>query len=487
MSSADDQNTTWDSTEIYTKRWFLLAATFVYTASIIFLSKSFSIANEIWAVYFQVSLAAIDWACLGLYVGSALVTPVFAYLCFTKVIGFRSMSICGSLCLLLSCSCILVAIKYPSLFPIMVGVNLLQGVAYCVSFSAGAFFAVLWFPDNQVSLAIAFNSAAAVSGGILGSIIPPALLKNPKLETMLENTSTFLHNNTEFMEWNKATNKTLTYIYLTVEVILFFLLLFFCMFAKDLPPKPPTLAQAKKRIIDATLNGTRTWNGFVTCTKELFQDRTYLLIAVLTGIAFNLVIIEMLHLSQLVNVVIGNSKTNTSASLVSGFIILAFAITAFLSAFLSNRILLYFQRHTVQIIVGTGMLLGSVILTLVSYYGKFLPGFFIGNIWWGLSVRICVIPLLDVVTRHTYPKDETVVSVWVTGFCSTSVVLLAGTARLLTKYTKPESALISLVVIMFFVFSSTFFLKPNDNRGEAGQELISENQTESESSRLLSN
>ena len=486
MYTADDQeNQNRNSVEIYTKRWFLLAAICIYSVIIMFLSKSFSTANEILAAYFHVSLTELDWACLGLYVGSALVTPVFAYLCFTKVIGFKSMTICGSVCLLLSCSCILVAIRYPSLFPIMVGVSLLQGVAYCVSFSSGAFFAVLWFPDHQVSLAIAFNSAATASGVILGTIVPPALLKNLKLQMLQENSSSFLQNDTEFMEWNKATYKTLTYIYSAVEVILVLLFSFFCLFAKDLPPKPPTLALAKKRIIDVNLKETRTWSGFVACTKELFEDRTYFLSNVITGIAYNLIVIEMLHLSQLVNFIMDGSNMTTSASLVSGFIILTFAIAAFPSSFLSSKILLYFQRHTAQINVGTGMLLGSVILILVSYYCKLLPGFYIGNIWWGLSGRICIIPLLDVVTRHTYPKDETVVLVWVTGFSSAVLTLLAGTARLLTKYTKPESALILLVVIMFFVFLSTFFLKPNDNRGEADQKLISGNQTESECSRLI--
>ena len=472
MIAADKQeeNTNSNLVKIYTKRWVLLAAISIYTAAIIFLSKSFSIGNEIWVVYFDVSLAEIDWACLGLYVGSAAVTPIFAYLCFAKVIGFRSMSICGSLCLLLSCSCILVAINYPSLFPLMVGVSLLQGVAYCVSFSSAAFFAVLWFPDNQVSLAIAFNSASVVSGGVLGSNIIPALLKTPNLQ----NTSSVVQNNTDLIEWNKATYKTLTYIYSAVGVILVLLLLFFFTFAKDLPIKAPTLALAQKRIIDTTLQETRTWGGFVSCTKELFQDRTFLLISVITGITFNLIIVEMLHLTQLVHVILDDSKTNASASSMSGFIILAFALIAFPSAFLSNRILQRFQRPTLQIKVGAGMLLGSVSLILVSYYCKFLPGFFIGNIGWGLSVRICIIPLLDVVTRHTYPKDETVVSVWVNGFSSIGVVVLAGFVRLLTKYTNAVSALISLVVIMFFVFLSTFFLKPIDRRREAGQELITE-------------
>ena len=453
---------------IYTERWFLLAATCINTTLNLFLSKSFSTANEILVVYFQVSLMQLDWACLGLYAGTTLITPLVAYLCFAKLIGFRMMAICGCFCSLLSCSCILLTIRYPFLFSLMVGASLLQGVAYCASFSLGTFFAVLWFPDNQVGLAIAFNSAAMVGANILGAVIPPALLKIPLMPMTQQ---TFQRNSSSNLtKWKIQTFKDLICLYSTVAIILILLLLFFLIFAKDLPPKPPTLALAQKQLTDDNLKETnKSWGDFVTSTKELFQDRTYLLSNFISGVAYCVGVVEMLHLSQLVNVIIQDSN---SASLISGYIVIAFAASSFTSAFLSAKILLYFQQHTGQIIVGTGILFGSGICLILSYHYKFLVGFYMGNITLGAGIRICMIPLLDVITRHTYPKDETVVSAWLAGTGSVIFIILTEISRLLTNHTSASSALILMAVVLFFVFLSSFFFKPKINRDKAEQQLL---------------
>jgi len=71
------------------------------------------------------------------------------------------------------------------------------------------------------------------------------------------------------------------------------------------------------------------------------------------------------------------------------------------------------------------------------------------------------------VTRQTYPKDETVVTVWMNGIGSAIVVLLTGAAKLLTDCTTPAAVLSFLVVIIcFFV---VFFLEINQSsrRGRA--------------------
>jgi len=59
-STEDTTNNNGSSIAIYTKRWFLLAALCIVATLNIFLSKSFSTANEILGVYFQVSLAQLD-------------------------------------------------------------------------------------------------------------------------------------------------------------------------------------------------------------------------------------------------------------------------------------------------------------------------------------------------------------------------------------------------------------------------------------------
>ena len=135
--------------------------------------------------------------------------------------------------------------------------------------------------------------------------------------------------------------------------------------------------------------------------------------------------------------------------------------------------------------MSTGILFGSAVFLLISYYLQFLVGFYVGNILWGLAVRLSIIPILDVITRHTYPKDEAVVTVWLTGSGSAILILMSGVARLLTENTAPESALIFMVVIMFFEFLLSFFLKPHIRRRESSQEPKIETQNQSESLPLI--
>jgi len=459
-------------TGIYTRRWLLLVATCLCTLLTDFLSESFAAANEIFAVYFQVSLAKLDWTCAGLDAGTGLITPIFAYLCFIQVIGFRAMSICGSTCLLLSCICIILTVQFPFLFPLMVAATLLQGVAYCAAFSVGTVFAVLWFPDHQVGLAIACNSASMMAGFILSSTLPPSLLQNPPFDKEGTTSMTLQNNlsNIIYDEWKSVTYKNLMFMYSTTAVIFFLILLIFCLFASDLPPKAPTLALALKRISTSKTEIIRSFKGFINDTKVLFQDGTYLLCIGISGITYNMIIVEMVHLSQFIN----HIDDKISASLTSAYILTAFSVSGFVSSFIAAKALRFFQRYTCQVIVGSGLLLGSGICLLLSYYYKILLGFYIGNIVWGVGSRICNIPLFEIVTRHTYPKDETIVTVWMAGIGTTIIVVIVGATRLLTTYLNSISGLIFINAFLLFAFFASFFLKPKNNRGEVDQELIDE-------------
>ena len=462
-------------TKLYKRRWILLAAICLCSLLTDFMAKSFAASNEILAAYFQVSLTKLDWACVGLDTGTSLVTPVFAYFSSIKGFGFRTMAICGSACLLLSCICILLTVHFPFLFPVMIVANLLQGVTYSVCFSVGSFFAVLWFPDHQVGLAIAFNTAAMAAGVILSSLLPPALLTNPPFPTRSENASMFQQNTTVLNdEWNTATYETLMWIYLTAGIILLLLLMFFYFFASDLPPKAPTLVLALKRFSGTKTQSIKTFRSFLRETKDLFQDWTYLLCISISGVTFNMIVVQLVHLSQFIN----HIDDKISASLTSGFIITAVSIFGIAFSFVSAKILQFFQQHTYQVIAGAGLLFGSSVFLLFSYFYKSLIGFYVGNIIWGAASRICNIPLFEVVTRHTYPKDETLVTVWMAGYGTTILVALIGTSRVLTSHTTPASALIFMCVFLFVAFSASFFLKPNNKRGQVDRELANENKGE---------
>ena len=64
------------------------------------------------------------------------------------------------------------------------------------------------------------------------------------------------------------------------------------------------------------------------------------------------------------------------------------------------------------------------------------------------------------------------------GYGTTILVTLIGTSRVLTSHTTPASALIFMCVFLFVAFLASFFLKPNNKRGEVDRELANENKDE---------
>ena len=174
-----------------------------------------------------------------------------------------------------------------------------------------------------------------------------------------------------------------------------------------MPPKAPTPALALKRFSEAKNQSTNSFRSFLNETKDLFQDWTYLLCISISGITYNMIAVQLVHLSQFIN----HIDNKISASLTSGFIITAVSVFGIAFSFISAKILQFFQQHTYQVVVGAGLLFGSSVCLLFSYFYKSLIGFYVGNIIWGAASRICNIPLFEVVTRHTYPKDEAIVTV----------------------------------------------------------------------------
>ena len=453
---------------VYSIRWLLLAATFLCSVINVFLSKSFGTANQILSIYFDVTVAELDWALLGLYAGTTLVTPIFAYLCYANLIGFRNMSICGTACLFLSCMCIVLTVQFPVIFPLMIVISFLQGVAYCVSFSVGVYFAVLWFPDHQVAFAIACNTASWVAGSSLGSIIPPALLVSPLFQN--GSNSSFLETPAQ-QEWLKATNTTLLWLYSVPSGMLCILFICFCVFAKDLPPKAPTFALHLKRISHQQKE-TPSVRKFIVKTKELFSDCTYVLSVFILGVTYNIIIVLTVHLPLLVGVIVDNDVTQSSTALISGYTRITYGLSAFVSSFAVAKILLHFKNYARLATIGTGIMLCGGLGLLSSYYFKNVIGFYISNVILGAGTRLGNVPLQDVITRHTYPKNERLVTVWMAGCVTGFAVLYTGLARLISDHTNAASSLILTNVCLLLCFTSTFFFKPQNNRGKFDKTML---------------
>ena len=451
-----------DRIAVFAQRWVILAATCFVTIVTIFGSKSFTVANEIYAAYFGVSLVVLDWSCLALYVGATIITPVFAWLFFRQSVGFRILSITGTTCLLVSYLVIVLAILFPYLYPLMVVSNFLQGVAYTICFTVGTSFAVLWFPDHQVGLAVACNAISFSIGTLAGAIVPPEFFEN--LEVLSNFTNWTAH---ELREWKEDARLDLLRMYAPVMGLLLFLLLFFVIYVTDLPPKPPTFALLLKRNLNRNDFEPKFFADYIMTIRNLFCDRTFLLCCLALSIVYNVVIIEIVHITEIVSQFKKRLSFDMPSDVTGGEIITGYCITCSVAAFGSAAILNKWKKFVAQTVVGTAFsflfALGMTIALLIKSLASFCMCIFL----YGISTRLFIIPLLEIITRHTYPLEETFVSVWVSGCGCIAMIFFVEASRLISLHTSPIGLLIFMCICLFVSLFLILFIRPKDKRSQA--------------------
>ena len=447
---------------VYARRWVILAAFCLVTIATIFGSKSFTVANHIYAAYFGVSLVILDWSCLALYIGAAIATPIFAWMFFKQSVGFRLLSITGTLCLLVSYLVIVLSIEFPKLYPIMVVSNFLQGVAYTICFTVGTSFAVLWFPDHQVGFAVACNAISFSVGTLSGAIVPPEFFENLRIQANFTNLT-----KQEILEWKNETRTDLLKMYTPVVGLLLFLLFFFISYVTDLPPKPPTYALLLKRSLARNDFGIKTFSEFVKIIIKLFRDKTFLLCCLVLSIVYNVVIIEIVHITDIVAKFEERLNFQIPSDVTGGQLVAGYCITCSLSAFCSATILNKWKFFVGQTVVGAIFSFLSAVGMAFSLYTTSLTSFCMCLFLYGLSTRVFVIPLLEIITRHTYPLEEMFVSVWVSGCGCIALVIFVETARLISLHTAPVGLMMLMCALLLMSLILILFIKPKDKRGEA--------------------
>ena len=451
---------------VYPKRWLILAAFCFITLLANFGSKSFTVANQIYAAYLDVDLVLLDWATLAMNFGVVIITPIFSWLFFKKAAGFRILSITGASCLLISYFVIALTIQFPNLYPLMFLSNLLQGVALAVGITVSPSFAVVWFPDNQVGLAIASDLLCQNLGIIMGTILPPVFLNQPDAVDCFINTTCtelFGQNNT----LHQKTRDTMLLFYTPCIAVLLILLIIFIALITDQPLKPPTYAMLVKRNQNHTSSSTGNFSQFLEEVKMLHQDVNFILCVVALSIPYNLIVVFYLHITVIVeHFDISAMNIGISNDIIGGLLIASYSLSNSVFGFVSAKILNYWKKYVLQVLLGSMLIFFSLTGATLAYYYHNFVSFCVGIFLYSIGTRLVVIPLLEVITRHTYPIDETFVSVWVGGHQSFILILIGELSRIISIYSTSIALLIFMCACGFILFVIALIINPNDKRRE---------------------
>jgi len=450
---------------VYTKRWAILAAFCSLNIFVNFASQSFAVANQIYSEYYNTNFSLLDWLSLGMYAGLVLAAPVIAWLIFKQTIGFRVLLITATCSLLVTYLVIIVSVVLPYLYPLMIVSNLLQGVAYIVSVTVGPSFAVVWFPNHQVGLVIAIDLLCHNVGVIFGSILPPVFLKHPP--AYFGNNSISEITSPQQDSWRNEIRITSLYFYIPCAVVLFALILFFIAFMKDQPLKPPTHAMLVKRITSQSTKPSTDFSQFLTAVKCLHQDVNFVLCIFTLNPIYSLMVVFFLHITAIVDYFqIRNMGINMSNDIFAGLLISALSMSNVIFGFVSAELSRKWKSYVKQAIIGAILTTIALLSVVLSAYYHMFKLFCVSMFFYGVGSRIFVIPLLEIITRHTYPIDEAFVNVWMGVNQGVVIVIIAELARIISVHTGIIGLLIFVCVSAFISFILTLMLNPRDKRRE---------------------
>jgi len=451
-------------TAVYSKRWLILAAVCSINFFTNFGAKTFTVANQSYAKYYNVSLLALDWSDLAVYLGAAICTPIFAWFFFKQNAGLRILLIIGTFSLLISFFVIVLSIQFPKLYTLMIFSNLLQGISYMVSVTVGPSFAVIWFPNEEVALAIAIDLLSHNVGLIMGSILPPTLLNTYSITNAANIT---IH---QQETWKSNTHKMLLLLYIACIITLFILLLLFIAFMVDQPLKPPTKALWVKGKTTTTEQPKSTGSllQFIQAVKSLHQDLNFVLCSLCLNFTFCLNIVLYLHITAILDHFnIRKMGINIANDIFGGIIIVSSAFARIIFSFVSVKISYHWKNYAGQALAGSVLNLFAVLGTTLAFYFRNFLVFCICLIFlYSLGLRIFAIPLYEVITRHTYPIDETFVNVWSGVSGCFLFVINAEFARIISMYAPPVYLLIYMSFCVFVSFVIALIIKPKDKRRE---------------------
>ena len=492
MSAIDHSNKLYDTdtsrfeTQLFPSRWILIGCIFLQNGLFGISLYAFGLNNDIFSAYFDASYAEIDWFTIINKPAKWLTCICLAFLSITYKSGFRKVSIFTSFLTLLGSLLQFISYLYPEFYFLLYIGNFLLGVVGGVLLVIPISFAVLWFSDEEIGSALSIKTAGGRLGFLIACLVPSHLLtsfndKESNIIPTFDNTSSHYSPQVKHAWLDDQRKKMLIYqgaIVAAAAVTLIFLI----KFAMDQPPKPPTQAQARLRLIEEKQDEIEAWQKlkqFAGETKSLFSDVTIPLLVIVVSIIYATSAYQTLFLGEIMRPIFRMYFKDLKADAISSYLIVAFQVAAFLSTIGVGLLVDRIKRYVLLVRIGFVLSVLSSTGLAISYYYSNVSAIFVTNVLLGMSAPAIATPLFELSTQHTYPrKTQFVLACLTSGFILVEVVLIE-IGRTLINRTGNLSLLIYQALLFLFALLLTLVIKPKYRRLEEEMKKDKKNQQES--------
>nr|CAB3246503.1 feline leukemia virus subgroup C receptor-related protein 2-like [Phallusia mammillata] len=440
-----------EDVHLYKRRWvFLLALTLLQVLS----GFSFSCFGQIsnfFVSYFHVTYVQVDWMTLVFDVPPLVLTVPFAWLTYRRYVQIRILTIFCAFALTGAYASFALSLIHPNLFGLSIIGQALNGLAAQVLMATPSIFGAVWFAENEIGTAISLNLMGVFAGYGLGVVLPTNLLS-------LSNTSNTTNNSTVLT----GNRNILLEIYSCSFGICFLILVLLCIWVTDVPPKPPTVAQARKSIEQTNVDSSRFWFQ----TGSILTNKTFIMACIIFGIIFEATTVEFTMMSQIFKAWAQKTDSQLRYDAMGGYVICFYSAGSICGTIPAAKLVDKYKNYKVIAICGTlltflgsvGVVLGVLFTNVVSIY--------VSNVVIGFFTQVAMVSIYEIVTQHTYPVDETFVTIWLIGIMTPMGVFYGEIGRVIFQSLGGLAVVIFQAVNLFLSAFFSCFLSPEYRRFE---------------------
>ena len=464
-------------TQVYKFRWWIAAFFASQIAAIKFLTSPFGIINNIFKAYYNISYYVVDWFSLIQLPAAFVAVIILANLLFNSIIGFRKLLLILTFSILLGSLFSVIASVYPFLYGLIFAGQFCAGFGFRVIAATISMFASSWFPEKQIGLAISIKASSISFGALLSFIVPTQLMSPPPSQEDNRNITSDWKNNETIEEWKNDVKWKFTWLYGSLIVISLIALIFTLIYVIDEPLKPPTIAQAKVRA-QKKQEKPKTILGnideFLRFCKLTLADKVVWQLAIIASIIVGSNYLERILVGEILRDVFIAQKYDSRINEMAGYVLALHEVGGFVGGLVAGKALDYSKRYKKLLLLSLVLnLLMVLCLTLACYFVN-VVAVFIFNTLFGFAIAFCIIPLLDLLLQHTYPKNPGIVTLLFLGICTVLVIPIAQVCRVILNYVNGPAVLACLGVLFLVTVIIAIFLNPSYNRLNASKSKTDE-------------
>jgi len=476
-----------EETKLYSIRWFIIFLVGFVAIVSRTLRSSFGVVNDVYVSYFNISYELADWFTLIMLPGCTISCVLF-FILFTKSISIRNVAIMMSGSLSFTCICLIIAYVHMQFYPLILVGNFALGFVIAAIDLVSASYAINWFPEHQVGIALSANELGCSIGSLLGYIIPSNILLVPKQLNSTNITCSSITTqkpNTNQNLWfftNQLRLIIFSSVLLTIVALIF---LCFAIFMKDKPPLPPTKAQAKVRLqsreheAQSGLDKTQLLQLLRTVTFNKVFWQVIFILSTSIGACDTFVKMFMGEILKKLFIKIGDESSYNSFS---SLMLVCYEVGGIIGSILSGKIVDNFKNYHHQISVILAICLMSMISILLGYYFNSVVVLYVFYFSFGTCLGYLPTPSYEIVFQQFYPIDSGVLALMIRIVYSFINFTLGETPRWISNLLS-SGIQVTVGLCMFILLSISFltslFLKPSYNRLAVNRnsEVLNEEET----------